>query len=322
MSDFLSRLAERALGATPPLQPLLGSRFAAPAAEPADGFAEETVEGEFSASPAPAVRRSEASPPPPPRPLSAAPADVRDADPAPSTLLMPAPPPEAPAAASSSQDPIESPAPVAGDAPAPRSAPRVESIPPSPGAVPDRGAAGEHRERRERREDRALLIPVVTRSDPPVPSPSAAGVEDGDARPSGVGAARRVEAAPRGPTEVVIRTVQDERDPFGEEDDSGALLMPVARDRQTVVIGGDVIGGDAIGGGADGAEPRHQRPPERVPAAGMEKGGAERPVVQVTIGRIEVRAVHPPAPPQPAREAGWTPPVLSLDDYLKRGSGR
>ncbi len=315
MSDFLSRLAERALGATPPLQPLLGSRFAGPAAEPADGFVEETVEGESSASPAPAVRRSEAHPPSPRNPLSAAPAEVRDAEPAPSTLFMPAPPPEVPVAASSSQDRSESPAPVAGDATSSRSAPRIEPIRPSPGAGASQEAAAEQRERQERGDDQTLLIPIVTRSDPPALSPSAAGVEDADVRPSAFDGGRRGEAAPRRMTEVVIRAAEGERDPFGEEEDSGALLMPVSRDRQTVVIGGNAIDGD-------GAEPRQPRAPERVPPMGMEKGGAERPVVQVTIGRIEVRAVHPPAPPQPAREAGWTPPVLSLDDYLKRGSGR
>ena len=59
---------------------------------------------------------------------------------------------------------------------------------------------------------------------------------------------------------------------------------------------------------------------EMAPAEPREE--AARPVVQVTIGRIEVRAGHPPAAPQPARQAQWTPPVLSLDEYLKRGNGR
>jgi len=45
------------------------------------------------------------------------------------------------------------------------------------------------------------------------------------------------------------------------------------------------------------------------------------PVIRVTIGRIEVRAVIPPAPA--ARPATPSRPssVLSLDDYLKRGHG-
>jgi hypothetical protein len=48
----------------------------------------------------------------------------------------------------------------------------------------------------------------------------------------------------------------------------------------------------------------------------------ERPVVRVTIGRIEVRAAPAPAQPQPAARPGWKPPVLSLDDYLQREAGR
>jgi hypothetical protein len=41
------------------------------------------------------------------------------------------------------------------------------------------------------------------------------------------------------------------------------------------------------------------------------------PIIRVTIGRIEVRAVHPPAPtPKPAKPA---PTKLSLDEYLRGG---
>jgi hypothetical protein len=41
------------------------------------------------------------------------------------------------------------------------------------------------------------------------------------------------------------------------------------------------------------------------------------PAVRVTIGRVEVRAVQPPAPPPPSAPRG---PALSLDDYLKQRS--
>jgi hypothetical protein len=45
------------------------------------------------------------------------------------------------------------------------------------------------------------------------------------------------------------------------------------------------------------------------------------PVVNVTIGRVEIRAVAPP--PSPTRRVPQTPKPLSLDDYLKqRGDGR
>lgn len=47
------------------------------------------------------------------------------------------------------------------------------------------------------------------------------------------------------------------------------------------------------------------------------------PTIQVTIGRIEVRAT--PAPKAPVRERPSAPAALSLEDYLKqrsRGEGR
>jgi hypothetical protein len=49
-------------------------------------------------------------------------------------------------------------------------------------------------------------------------------------------------------------------------------------------------------------------------------GADERPVVHVTIGRVEVRAAPPPPPPPATARAGWSPPVVSLDAYLKRGA--
>jgi hypothetical protein len=47
---------------------------------------------------------------------------------------------------------------------------------------------------------------------------------------------------------------------------------------------------------------------------------APPPTVQVTIGRIEVRAILPPAPaPQPSARPAT--PRLSLTDYLKQHAG-
>jgi len=47
---------------------------------------------------------------------------------------------------------------------------------------------------------------------------------------------------------------------------------------------------------------------------------APLPTIQVTIGRIEVRAA-PPAPARPAPRRAPASPAPSLDEYLKRGSG-
>jgi len=64
--------------------------------------------------------------------------------------------------------------------------------------------------------------------------------------------------------------------------------------------------------------------PQVKPVARAPKELVETPApqVHVTIGRIEVRAAPPP--PQPARPARASSPVMSLDEYLKqrRGAGR
>ena len=63
-------------------------------------------------------------------------------------------------------------------------------------------------------------------------------------------------------------------------------------------------------------------PSARASAAPAAKPGpAETPVIRVTIGRVEVRAVVPPAPQQaPPPAARKSTPVISLDDYLKQQS--
>jgi hypothetical protein len=55
----------------------------------------------------------------------------------------------------------------------------------------------------------------------------------------------------------------------------------------------------------------------RAPAAAGQ-GAAEAPVVRVTIGRVEVRAVYPPAAPapRPARAAALAAPS-ALEEYLR-----
>jgi hypothetical protein len=48
---------------------------------------------------------------------------------------------------------------------------------------------------------------------------------------------------------------------------------------------------------------------------------APEPTIQVTIGRVEVRAEAPSVPPKPKPKAK-TPAVMSLDDYLNQRKGR
>jgi hypothetical protein len=50
------------------------------------------------------------------------------------------------------------------------------------------------------------------------------------------------------------------------------------------------------------------------------EAGLESPTINVTIGRIEVRAVTPPTPPP--KRSSPPAPTLSLNDYLKRQGGK
>lgn len=59
----------------------------------------------------------------------------------------------------------------------------------------------------------------------------------------------------------------------------------------------------------------HRSPMERA----SRKAADSEPEIHVTIGRVEVRAIMPPPPVQ--TKAVQSPPVLSLDDYLKRLNG-
>ncbi len=61
--------------------------------------------------------------------------------------------------------------------------------------------------------------------------------------------------------------------------------------------------------------------PQREPMREEEAARSPEPVVNVTIGRVEIRAV--PAPRASARQRSQGPKPLSLDDYLKqRGGGQ
>lgn len=59
-------------------------------------------------------------------------------------------------------------------------------------------------------------------------------------------------------------------------------------------------------------------PPERPSSPPEPESQAQPPTVNVTIGRIEVKAIPPASPPK--RRAS-TPPVMSLEEYLQRPRG-
>lgn len=51
-------------------------------------------------------------------------------------------------------------------------------------------------------------------------------------------------------------------------------------------------------------------------------GSADPPIVRITIGRIDVRAVPPDAPTEVKKPPARHRPAMSLEDYLKRRNGR
>lgn len=62
------------------------------------------------------------------------------------------------------------------------------------------------------------------------------------------------------------------------------------------------------------AEPRVIPPPREDPRSAP-------PAIHVTIGRVEVRATAPAAPPVPQKSKPSRAPKLSLDDYLRQRNG-
>ncbi|HEU4556575.1 MAG TPA: hypothetical protein VFS20_01955, partial [Longimicrobium sp.] len=132
------------------------------------------------------------------------------------------------------------------------------------------------------------------------------------------------------------RAVAEEREDAVKEHAPGAALPAREADGGSVEAAGVAAPGaedaepDADSAGAQPraagrgsvVRPEAVRVAERPVSPTAAEPAAARPVVRVTIGRIEVRAAPPPAQPQPAAKPGWTPPVLSLGDYLKREAGR
>ena len=59
----------------------------------------------------------------------------------------------------------------------------------------------------------------------------------------------------------------------------------------------------------------------RSAAEQREPGPAATPTIRVTIGRVEVRAIVPPAPAPPRAAPARSGPMISLDEYLKQRNG-
>ncbi len=325
MSDFLSRLAERALGVAPMVQPLVDSRYAAgpgDAAAAAPGFTETHAEREAvpsaASGAAPAVGRPAApgpaaaagSPPAPP----AAEAGLRE------VVVETAAPPRAeaagpPPAAGPEPEPArgealllprpaqddDAPRPVRGEEEGirevraragPRPAPAVARADPATATATAGTAAGAREHADTDEDDDAVLMPLRPGPDEVLHDPG------GDGPPRVVEAA--VDAAGDAGSFAAAHAAGPRPHPAARRP-AGVRLLPREERREP---DGGARPGAALAAAA------------RPPAA---ETGDARPVVRVTIGRVEVRAVAPPAAPaQPAPRPSWTPPLLSLDDYLRR----
>jgi hypothetical protein len=91
------------------------------------------------------------------------------------------------------------------------------------------------------------------------------------------------------------------------------FLLPENRSRMEMVL--PATGGHEAGRNADESRLAMRNPAGEPPSPGQQI--RSEPVIRVSIGRIEVKAVHPVQPPPPARKEA-PKPRLSLDDFLNQ----
>lgn len=327
MSDLLTRLAERALGrAAPALEPRLPSRWAdAPAQGDAPAFSELSIETEAPLPPRP-VPRARGSAAPDDFPLIRRPA----AAPAPTA---PHHPPPEPARAAAEPHPSAQPSSPAPPAPVMRVEAVVEDRPrpaPEPRDQHPRGEPVSVRPATTREQDDAgagdgfrVVERVVERGPSPAPLRTTAARHDGDElRDDSSSARREMDREPSPPSPPA--------------DPDGGVVREIVREihaarREDAAPSTEVKAKDA-GEGLREVITRIERGASSAAVAGApsvasreaeaREDGEERPVIRVTIGRIEVRAAPQTAAPPPAARKGWKPPVMGLDAFLKREGGR
>ena len=329
MSAFLTRLVERTLGRTASVQPLLASRYASGGSIPGAGplFAEEgpaTVAPSDLLQPDPFI-------PNPPSPTTAVPAiephdDHPPARPAGSGGPRAAKPDAAPPPARTPMP--ERGAPVAPRQPAARPIPLPpleaagSAAPPAPEVDPDRASERlgpsaasppPQADRPVRRTPLRSVHPVHT------PSPQPRTESDSNLVATPDGSMPRVgPPAPARPQERLLdaepTTPRGGTVPAAAPGEQQTRLRPESRH----AVDMDPLRGERRAARAGPVKHESERRPVRPvsPAPEPERSPAPSvgaPTVRITIGRIEVRAVVPPA--TPARKAPPTGPRLSLDEY-------
>lgn len=299
MSDFLSRLAARALGEPPALVPVVPSRWEGTGEGASPGIVEAAAE---RVAPPPA-RPSDSRPESDSEPDSAAPPRRRRAAP---EAFDPHPPPADPPLRPRRPPPVDAGAAAFHTSP---EAPRV--APPRDEARRDPGLPHEIEEVR-------VSAPAPVHSDPPAATPAAAPRRTAAAAP-----------APAAPFEIaeehfLVPARRSRPAPVAREDGDDRpreVTEPVARPEVHSVTREDEGARTKEARIAAGEAPRGPAATSVTMAGSDESAGEARPTIRVTIGRIEVRAAPPPAPARPAAPA-WTPPVMSLEEYLAREGRR
>jgi hypothetical protein len=359
MSDFVTRLAERAMGTAPVVQPLIASRFAP---EPASRWME----------PAPSPDDQDQMPHHEigePRPASDAPRLIPDDPASPNEELDTSAPDGSPAELQTPARPESSRfSPTSGQE-------DRDAAPDKPGSRQRLRDAGESDPSEtgveSRQEDQQNLSSPVPRPVVRAPEPGSRPLRSGESAPSERQAAperspqstsritvadsrilppeprfetaHRVEPAPvrRGVDETLRRLVPKGSpfDPFSVEDGPGQAVPRTTtalaeRGRVTAEAPAPPSGADGFlkadedtPGAAPAIVPRivrHQPDQRREQVPREPRVLAPEPpapTIRVAIGRIEVRAITPPAPPAQQETPARPGPLLSLDDYLKQRNG-
>jgi hypothetical protein len=320
MTDFLTRLAERTLGLTPRVQPLLASRYAP---EPAVQFSSDTLDEEQASSPTPPADPMQA---PTPR-FRESSLSALESVPSRETYEAVGYSASTEAVAKTSLD-SEKAAALDVHEPAPlRAVSKTHSTPAAIEAVAETSVNSEVKDASSAERDASPSVELLRgRQSQPVRVAALASPErQAEAAAADPFLAPAVPAA-LNPAALNIVLHANRSAPHHEEPQVAPLLpSPLPQERLEVTSGErGVFDRPAIEGAtrrADVVRPlpvviadhRETHPPANESAP---------PVIRVTIGRVEVRAIMPQTPaverPAPAR----TSPVLSLDEYLKQHSGR
>lgn len=304
MNDLFSRLVMRARSGQPALVPILSSYFEAPDRSQADGVSRESAGLERTAeaeAPSPTT-------PPAPRPVGNPRGSRKSGQTQPvrwAESTAPAPPDVAATAVIAGGQRKEALPPVGpsrlDQAPPPAAAPplrRTElEITPLPSRPQPADKPSESRQPGQTHHPELIPSSATAR---PVPG------EPGESPATEPAAAPVMEG-------VIPSLANLFRDP---------LTAPSRRDREADA--GDRQPNHGLG-------PVAIRPPAAiaVPAATSGRGSSsdatppganEAPEVHISIGRLEIRAVAPPAPPAGPAQVP-SAPRLSLDEYLRRGPG-